>query len=164
MDNAKFSDLMPLVMKLAENPTVLNMLGNLMGQSQGKGRSETSGQGDGGELMSALLGALGSVQGGGDAGRGQSGRVSDLPGEVSQSRGDGGAVMSELLKALNSPGAKPTGINQAFGSREETENRILLLNAVRPYLSEQRRQRLDTVIRLLRIAEAGKLDAFLSGR
>ena len=114
--------------------------------------------------MSALLGALGSVQGGGDAGRGQSGRVTDLPGEVSQSRGDGGAVMSELLKALNSPGTKPTGINQAFGSREETENRILLLNAVRPYLSEQRRQRLDTVIRLLRIAEAGKLDAFLSGR
>ncbi len=160
---------MPLVMRLAENPAVLNMLGNLMGQSQGKGRSETSGQGDGGELMSALLGALGSVQGGGDAGRGQSGRgqsgrVTDLPGEVSQSRGDGGAVMSELLKALNSPGAKPTGINQAFGSREETENRILLLNAVRPYLSEQRRQRLDTVIRLLRIAEAGKLDAFLSGR
>lgn len=48
-----------------------------------------------------------------------------------------------------------------FGTREEIKNRIILLSAVRPYLSEERRQRLETVIRLLKLAELGSLGSLL---
>ena len=52
-------------------------------------------------------------------------------------------------------------ISSIFGSQEEIKNRIILLNAVRPYLSEERRQRLEAVIRLLKLAELGALGSAL---
>ncbi len=49
-----------------------------------------------------------------------------------------------------------------FGSGEEIKNRIALLSAVRPYLSETRKERLETVIKLLRVAELGGLGSLLN--
>ena len=55
-------------------------------------------------------------------------------------------------------GASEGGI---LGSSEDIKNRINLLNAVRPYLSEARRQRLDTVIKLMRLSELGTLSSMM---
>ncbi len=52
-------------------------------------------------------------------------------------------------------------LSSVFGSREEIKNRIVLLQAVRPYLSETRKERLETVIKLLRLAEIGTLSSLL---
>ena len=49
-----------------------------------------------------------------------------------------------------------------FGSNEEIKNRINLLNAVRPYLSETRKERLEAVIKLLNLAQLGSLSQILS--
>ena len=48
-----------------------------------------------------------------------------------------------------------------FGTKEEMQSRICLLNAVRPYLSEARRERLELIIKLLRLAELGGLSELL---
>jgi hypothetical protein len=41
------------------------------------------------------------------------------------------------------------------------KNRIALLSAVAPFLNEERRGRLETVIKLLRVAELGTLSTLL---
>ena len=51
-----------------------------------------------------------------------------------------------------------------LGSPEENKKRINLLNAVRPYLSESRQSRVDTVIKLLKLAELGGLSSILGGK
>ena len=54
-----------------------------------------------------------------------------------------------------------TSFSKMLGSKEEIKNRILLLNALRPYLSEARREKLETVIKLMRLAEIGTLGSLL---
>ena len=49
-----------------------------------------------------------------------------------------------------------------LGGKAESENRIRLLNALRPYLSEERRCKLDLLLKLLRLAELGKLSGLLN--
>lgn len=44
-----------------------------------------------------------------------------------------------------------------FGSKEETRCRIALLGALKPYLSESRCEKLDMVIKLLKLSELGEL-------
>ncbi len=56
---------------------------------------------------------------------------------------------------------KPPSPLSVFGSSEEIKNRIVLLSAVRPYLSETRKERLETVIKMLRLAELGGLSSLL---
>lgn len=55
-------------------------------------------------------------------------------------------------------------VRQTLGGKEESENRIRLLNALRPYLCEERRNKLDVLIRLLRIVELGELRGLLGIR
>lgn len=55
-------------------------------------------------------------------------------------------------------------IRHTLGGKEESENRIRLLNALRPYLCEERRNKLDVLIRLLRIVELGELKGLLGIR
>ena len=57
--------------------------------------------------------------------------------------------------------AQTFSIGKIFGSQEEIKNRIILLNAVRPYLSEARREKLEAVIKLMRLAEIGTLGSLL---
>ncbi len=53
-------------------------------------------------------------------------------------------------------------VSKIFGSKEEMQHRIALLNAVKPYLSEERRDKLDGVIKLLKLTELGELGGLLS--
>ncbi len=65
-------------------------------------------------------------------------------------------------RTRNAPNASPPlKLSSVFGSQEEIKNRIILLNAVRPYLSETRKERLEAVIKLLRLAELGGLSSLL---
>lgn len=55
-------------------------------------------------------------------------------------------------------------VRQTLGGKEESENRIRLLNALRPYLCDERRNKLDVLIRVLRIVELGELRGLLGIR
>lgn len=80
-------------------------------------------------------------------------------------------LLGTLLSALgNAPQKTPPnqtsgnqgGLEKLLGGKTESENRVRLLNALRPYLSEERRSKLDLILKLLRIAELGKLSGLLS--
>ncbi len=71
------------------------------------------------------------------------------------------STLMNMTGGASSSPAKPQTQSSPFGSSEEIKNRICLLGAVRPYLSEARRERLDTVLKLLRLAEVGELSSLL---
>ena len=48
-----------------------------------------------------------------------------------------------------------------FGSKEDNKKRIALLNAVKPFLGDERREKLDMIIKLLRLSELGELASLL---
>ena len=48
-----------------------------------------------------------------------------------------------------------------FGSKEDIKNRIALLNAVKPFLSEKRQEKLELIIKLLKLSELGELTKLL---
>ena len=81
----------------------------------------------------------------------------------SSEQSDPGALLSALLGQRptggEAQGAKATG--GIFGTGQDMKNRIALLSAVAPFLSEERRGRLETVIKLLRVAELGTLSTLL---
>lgn len=109
-------------------------------------------------MMSALSGMMG----------GSAPQRQESPKSAAQDDG-----ISALLSALG--GAKNTepqnqqrqteqgrgGLGKMLGTQEEIKNRIVLLNALRPYLSEARREKLETVIKLMRLAEIGALSSLL---
>ena len=53
-------------------------------------------------------------------------------------------------------------LNKLLGSKTDSENRLCLLNALRPYLGEERRSTLDLLLKLIKLAEVGKLSGLLS--
>ena len=125
MDGVNFSQLMPMLAALKDDPEAI-------------------------KVLSSLMGAL-------------SGQKSEPKPPKAEANGDGLAAILSLLQGKNEPSppkeASPTG--KAFGSQEEMKNRIALLCAVKPYLSEARQQKLETVIKLLRLAELGTLGKLL---
>ena len=52
-------------------------------------------------------------------------------------------------------------LSKLLGGRSESENRLRLLNALRPYLSEDRREKLDLILKLLQLTELGQLSGLL---
>ena len=76
------------------------------------------------------------------------------PNATSSQRGDG-AEPSTCADMGGGKGDSP--IKRLLGGKAEAENRIRLLNALRPYLSEERRGTVDTLLKLLKIAELGEL-------
>lgn len=70
----------------------------------------------------------------------------------------------KMGKAAEKGFSGATATDGIFGSSEENAKRINLLNAVRPYLSEGRQARLDSVIKLLKIAGIGGLSKILGGK
>lgn len=87
-------------------------------------------------------------------------------------------LLSSLLSALGGAGQPPpkkdfchkenastcdhVSPDKLFGGKAESENRIRLLNALRPYLCEERRCKLDLILKLLKVAEIGKLSGILN--
>ena len=51
--------------------------------------------------------------------------------------------------------------SKPLGSKEDMQNRIALLNAVKPFLSEQRREKLELIIKLMKLFELGELTKLL---
>lgn len=52
-------------------------------------------------------------------------------------------------------------LKRLLGGKTEAENRICLINALRPYLSEDRRCKADMLVKLLKLAELGVLKDIL---
>ena len=82
-------------------------------------------------------------------------------------------LLSSLLSSLGGNGRqderKPESdcgshgsLNKLLGGKTESENRTRLLNALRPYLCEERRAKIDLILKLLKVAELGKLSGILN--
>lgn len=103
------------------------------------------------EAMKAISGLMGAMNG----------QKSESPPPKSEPQGD---PLSSILSMMNGAKTEPKRESDGggiFGSREEIKNRIMLLSAVKPYLSEGRREKLETVIKMLRLAEIGTLGSLL---
>lgn len=129
-------DISNILLRVSENPEALNALSGLLGSLSS--RPQQSLKQERAEISqntqtANVMNALGALisKSGANGGREESG---------GEGRASGGGI---------------------FGSKEEIKNRILLLNAIRPYLSEQRRERLETVIKLLKLTELGELGSIL---
>ncbi len=104
------------------------------------------------------------------------GAVSSLMGMLSQTKKeapkpppapefDASSLLGLLSSFGGSDNSKPGEqgpMSKIFGTKEEMHHRIALLNAVKPYLSEERREKLDTVIKLLKLTELGELSGLLN--
>jgi hypothetical protein len=134
MDNGNFPDLGQLLYALKDNPQLLQMLMSMMSTPQ---KNEPRPPAN--DLMSLLSGMQNN---------GSSPPPSEKSGNSKCENGFWGATQNDSI----------------LGSNEENAKRINLLNAVRPYLSESRQARLDTVIKLLKIAGIGGLSKILGGK
>lgn len=153
MDNFQLSDLASIMSKLSENPAALSALSGLFG-SMGAQKPSPPTQSptsnpqspfDSDSLSSLMNLAMGMQHGQRGAAQFNSGAPSfnDSP------RHDGKNQLSPHLSS------------NPFGSPDEIKTRIMLLNAVRPYLNESRREKLEAVIKLLKLAELGGLASLL---
>ena len=130
---------LPDLAALLQNPAAMSLLSAML-SSQQKSDSQEKSAPSGGDTLSKLMSALGGLS------APPSGEKSSIGETRNQKNGD----------------SLPFSLG-VFGTKEEIKNRIALLGAVRPYLSEARRERLETVIKLLRLAELGTLSNLLSG-
>ena len=73
----------------------------------------------------------------------------------------GGSGKAEERKNESDCGSHGS-LNKLLGGKTESENRTRLLNALRPYLSEERRTKIDLILKLLKVAELGKLSGILN--
>ena len=136
MAEMNFSDLGALISMLQSNPEMLKMLSSIIGAGSQQ-RQEPPKQ--------------------------------DVP--KAAPNADAFASIMSMLSGQRSPDEKPCNTSNpskepnpmsVFGTSEEIKNRIALLNAVRPYLTESRKERLEAVIKLLRLAELGGLSRLLN--
>ena len=142
MDNLNFAEMLPIFTRLIENPEAMSALSGLLGAMNGqKGEQNAPKKEKENDSFSAFMSALGkNAQGG--------------------KRGQDGGLDQGVLNSLGVADHGKKGSNP-FGTSEEIKNRICLLNAVRPYLSDLRREKLETVIKLLSLAELGTLGSLL---
>ena len=108
--------------------------------NRGVGNSSPCGNGGNLNLSPELLGSLLSAFGG----------------------ASGGEQKKECCHRENSGCDGCGSIGKLLGGKAESENRLCLLNALRPYLSEERRCKLELILKLLKIAEIGKLSGLLN--
>ena len=138
MDNLNFAQLMPLITKLSEDPAAMKAISGLMGAMNGQKNESPPPKND---AVNDPLASLFSIMNGASS--------------------DGNGVTRNQPNGKNETEKGAQTFGKLFGSQEEIKNRIMLLNAVRPYLSESRREKLETVIKMLRLAELGTLGSLL---
>lgn len=113
--------------------------------------------GDLGAVIGALsrnpdaLSALGSIMGG----------LNKKTSAPEKSGLDTGALLSLLGGGSREEKPPETTVKNPFGSKEDIKNRIALLNAIKPFLSSERREKLDLIVKLLKLSELGELTALL---
>ncbi len=101
--------------------------------------------------MEKIAGLAKSLMGGGDSG--------DAPAEKTKSAGGG---LDSLMQSLGSDGAIDPAmlarLSRAFssGAGEKKQERALL-EAMKPYLSEKRRSKMDKAIKLARLASIARI-------
>ena len=133
MDGINFSDLGSILNTLKENPQMVQMLMSMLSKNSSPPPPEVQSKPQSSGFDANTLAAFMSMLGKNDS----------APPQSTQKNSNQGNPLS------------------VFGSQEEIKNRIALLNAVRPYLSETRKERLEVVIKLLRLAELGSLASLL---
>lgn len=122
-------DLGSLISALSEDPKTLSAIANLMESVKApKKQAETQTEGDGFPDIDKLKGLLGAL-----------------------TQVGGNAAQPAPKSRQSSP------LSRLFGSKEEVRCRIALLSSLKPYLSESRCEKLDTVIKLLKLSELGEL-------
>lgn len=148
MDGLQLSDLGNILSRLSENPSALNALGGLLGNLSAPPKKEPP-KSENNDIFN-LLGSLGNLR------SGEQQAVS--PSQAQETH-------AQEFPQIESAAPKHEQTNplaSIFGTRDEIKNRILLLNALRPYLSESRRERLEMVIKLLKLTELGELSSLLN--
>ena len=127
------------------------------------GGNQNVGQGGGnpggGLDINALLGLLGGLGGGANpGGAGNRGTQGPQGSQNNQSIPAGNMNAANNIGESGGQAKKNSGI---FGTKEDIKNRIALLGAVKPYLSQSRRDMLENIIKLLRLTELGELGSLL---
>ena len=113
--------------------------------------------GDLGAVISALsrnpeaLSALGSIMG----------SLNKKPPSPEKGSFDSSGILSLLSGGRTEERAAESVSKNPFGSKEDIKNRIALLNAVKPFLSNERREKLELIVKLLKLSELGELTALL---
>ena len=75
---------------------------------------------------------------------------------------DIGALLGLLTGKSESEEKRPSsGGGGIFGSKEDVQNRIALLSAVKPFLSRERQEKLDLLVKFLKLSELGELTRLL---
>lgn len=144
-----------MLSRLSENPAAMNALSSMLGNLN-QAPKRTAPQNENTDILS-VLGSLGSLMNGSSA-KNDSGEPTNrgeafLPPPKDRDREDHGGGREQ---------GRSDRLTSIFGTREEIKNRIFLLNALRPYMSETRRERLELVIKLLKLTELGELGALLN--
>ncbi len=150
MDGLQLSDLGNMLSRLSENPNALNALSGLLGNLSAPPKKEPP-KSDSDDILS-FFSSLSNLRGGGNE------QSSGAPKQAQETHAQGFPQIESASpkREQNNP------LSSIFGTREEIKNRILLLNALRPYLSESRRDRLEMVIKLLKLTELGELSSLLN--
>lgn len=151
MDGLQLSDLSGMISRLSENPAAMNALSSMLG-NLGQSPPKSAPKNENPDILS-VLGSLSSLMNGSPPKPEYSARSEPLPPPQKERDGE---------DRFQSDRPHSDRLSSIFGTREEIKNRILLLNALRPYLSETRRERLELVIKLLKLTELGELGALLN--
>ena len=148
MDGLQLSDLGNILSRLSENPNAMNAISGLLGNLSSSPKRETP-KNETDDIFN-LLASLGGMRGG------EANSGAQKPNQEPFSQGFPRIENSSQKREQSNP------LSSIFGTREEIKNRILLLNALKPYLSESRRERLEMVIKLLKLTELGELSSLLN--
>ena len=151
MDGLQFSDLGAMISRLSENPAAMNALSSMLGNLS-QAPQKAAPKNESSDILS-VLGSLSSLMNGAPPKPDASDKVEPLLPPPKEQEGE---------DRFQGDRPHPDRLSSIFGTREEIKNRILLLNALRPYLSETRRERLELVIKLLKLTELGELGALLN--
>lgn len=171
MDNT--ADLLGIISSLGSDPSVMGAISELL-KNTGNGATQSPQVQPSEPPQTANFPQFTAPSANGYAQTGQFSRPQSGNGGVAQT-GISPELIGSLLSALGgtSPnGGKPNHaengrdsadpLSKLLGGKTESENRIRLLNALRPYLNEERRSKLDLILKLLKLAELGKLSGFLN--
>ena len=157
-------DLGSIISTLSSNPSLMTMISELMKNSSQPRQSEPVPpptfpiQNTGGSLGNTVnLGNMGI----------NPELISTLISMLGQSGTDSQPKPPEPQPTQKTTGEAPRDsgenpLSKLLGGRNESENRLRLLNALRPYLSEDRREKLDLILKLLQLTELGHLSGLLN--
>ncbi len=89
---------------------------------------------------------------------------SSQEGPTAASKGaDGEPIMPSFPEKEEQPSATPPALPHEHSKSEENEQRIRLLLALKPYMDEGRRGKIDTLLRIMNLMKLSELGGLLKG-